>query len=75
MKNFYKPSGISVLIITSEKTKTAKHNEKNKMRWGRLIIEMCQKFKMNVILSNIVNRHGSKGSIYSFGNQGMFKKV
>lgn len=35
---------------------------------------MCERCKNNIILSNMVNHHGSEGCIYSFGNQGIFKK-
>lgn len=70
----FKPSGIVVLMIAMEKKNTTKNDKDNKLQWGRLIIEMCQRCKNNVIMSNMVNHHGSVGSIYSFGNQGVFKK-
>ena len=66
----FNPSGIVVLMIAMEKTKTK--NEENKLKWGTLIIEICERCKNNVILSNMVNHHGSEGCIYSFGNQGIF---
>ena len=61
-------------MIATEKKKISKNNEENKIQWGNLIVEMCELCKMNVIMSNMVNHHGSEGSIYSFGNQGIFKK-
>ena len=36
---------------------------------------MCEQCKMNAIMSKMVNHHGSRELIYSFGNQGIVKKL
>ena len=56
---------------------TKKQNSLNDKRvvWSRLILEMCEYCKNNILDSNMVNHHGSSGKVYSFGYQGVFKQI
>ena len=56
-------------------TKISPQIQNKRVKWARLLIEMCQYCKVNILKSNIVSHHGSLGDIYSFGYQGLFKLV
>ena len=68
-------SGIVVLMMTIKATKIGKDIEDKRILWARLIIEMCHYCKPNILDSNMVTHHSSRGKIYSFGYQGVFKLI
>ena len=68
-------SGVLVLMIATKATKIEKGMVDKRIVWARLIIEMCEYSKKSILESKMVTHHSSNGKIYSFGYQGVFKKI
>ena len=68
-------SGIVVLMMAIKASKLPLEIKDKRIVWARLIIDMCQHCKPNILHSNMVTHHSSRGQIYSFGYQGVFKLV
>ena len=68
-------SGKVVLMMAVKPRKICVNVKHNRVKWSRLILEMCEYCKSNILESSMVNHHSSKGRIHSFGYQGIFKKV
>ena len=71
----YVGAGIVVLMMGIKNTKKQNSLDDKRVVWSRLIIEMCEYCKNNILDSNMVNHHGSSGKLYSFGYQGVFKQI
>ena len=68
-------SGVVVLMMAIKGAKIQNSKEDKRIVWARLIIEMCEHSKKNILDSKMITHHSSKGQIYSFGYQGIFKQV
>ena len=74
-KGDYEGSSIVVLMMAIKDTTIHSIIQDKRIVWARLIIEICEYCKINVLESNMVTRHGSCGHMYSFGYQGVFKQI
>ena len=68
-------SGKVILMMAIKARKNSIKMQHKRVQWSRLIQEMCNYCKDNILESNMVKHHSSKGRIHSFGYQGVFKKV
>ena len=68
-------SGRIVLMISRQKRTIKNEEDPKRMKWGRLISEMCVHSKPSHLASQQMNHNDSKGLYYSMGNNGIFKRV
>ena len=64
-----------ILLIVSHKKDKQVAQDDSRITWGKLIKEMTNVSKPNVLDFTTMNHHDSKIFYYSFGNKGIFKKV
>ena len=71
----FKGSGVVIVMMAKKGGKVDEHHQDKRIQWQRLVIEMCRYCKNNILKSKMVSHHDSKGEIFSFGYQGIFKKI